>query len=220
MSNRILSRAALLFLLVALAAQTTSVAALNGGQSPAQEQTKAQAERMIEGARKGATYDEAGRAVKTTVPTSENEKVNVSLNYDERNRVQSVVLGDGTHIDLVYNASGVWQGFSFPDGGKMLFKRNASGEIIGFTRVTKSARQQTHGANRMGVRRAGFGALTEDGCTTATASAVAAGVTAIAACLEGPSIPCATAVAAAAVAVAKAYEACKDKTVAFEESAA
>lgn len=216
MSNRILTRVALLFLLAALTAQTVNVAALDGDRPSAQ----AQAARMIEGAQKGAIYDAAGRTVKTTVPTSEREKVTVSLNYDERNRVQSVVLDDGTRIGLVYDASGLWQGFSFSDGGKLLFKRNSSGEIIGATRVGKAAGRQASGTRRVGVRRIGFGAPEEDGCTTATAAAVAAAVVAVANCLDGPSVQCASAVAAAAVAAARAYDACKDKGAAAEESAA
>jgi YD repeat-containing protein len=220
MSRRTPSGVTMLFLLVLLTAETFNVSAVNGGTPPAQAQAKAQAERMIEGAQKGVTYDEAGRAVRTTVPTSGTEKVTVSLKYDKRNRIQAAVLDDGTQIGLIYDDSGQWQGYSFPDGGKMLFKRNAAGEIIGFTRVTRSARQRVSGSGRIGVRRVGFGAPLDDACASATASAVAAAVVAIANCVEGPSIPCATSAAAAVVAAVRAYEACKDKTSAAEESAA
>lgn len=169
---------------------------------------------MIKEAQKAATYDEAGRAVRTTVPTSENEKITVSLKYGEQDRIQAVVLDDGTQVGLVYDDSGKWKGFSFPDGGKMLFKHNASGAIIGLKRVAKPASQRAPG-----VRRVGFGAPWVDECATAVAAAVAAAASATATCLEGPSVQCAAAVAAAAVAGAKAYNACKDRDAAEEESA-
>lgn len=220
MTNRILSRAALLLLLAALTAPTANVAALNGGRTPARGQAKSQTKRMTEGAQKGATYDEAGRAVKTVVPTSESERVAVSLKYDERSRVQSVALEDGTQVGLLYDASGLWQGFSFKDGGKMLFQRDASGKIVGARRVSGSARQQVPGAGRAGVRRVVFGASVGNGCATACAAMVATAATAVANCLDGPSLQCATAVAAAAVAAARAYEACRDTSVATDESAA
>jgi YD repeat-containing protein len=219
MSKRTPTCVATLFLLAALTAETFNVSAVNGGTPPAQARAKAQAERMIEGAQKGVTYDEAGRAVKTTVPISETEKVSVSLKYDKRNRIQTVTLDDGTQIGLVYDNSGQWQGYSFPDGGKMLFKRNAAGEIIGFTRVAKSARQRGSGAGRIGVRRVGFGAPIADGCASATAAAVAAALVAVVNCVEGPSIQCATSAAAAVVAAVRAYEACKDTSAAVESAA-
>jgi YD repeat-containing protein len=220
MSNRTLSRAALLFLLTALTLPGVKVAALKGRPHSARDRGQAQAGRTNEGAQKGAIYDGAGRAVKTTVPTSETEKVTVSLKYDKRNRIQAVALDNGTRVGLVYDASGQWQGFSFADGGKMLFERNAAGEIVGFARVTRSANEKLPSAGRPGVRRVGFGAPTLDGCASATASAVAAAVVAAGACLEGPSIQCATAVASAAVAAARAYEACKDRISAAVESEA
>ena len=119
MSKRALSRAVLLSLLFTLATSPAHVvASLNGEPTSSREQAKARAGRMIDGAQKSATYDHNGRAVKTTVPISDGEKVAVSLKYDGRNRLQYVVCDDGTRIGLVYDDSGQWQGFSFPDGGK------------------------------------------------------------------------------------------------------
>ncbi len=79
MARRNLSRAALLCLLLVLTSPTLNVAAVDGSPQSAKEQGKAQAERMIKEAQKAATYDEAGRAVRTTVPTSGYEKITVSL---------------------------------------------------------------------------------------------------------------------------------------------
>jgi hypothetical protein len=220
MSRRILSCAVLLCLLTALTTPTANVAALSGGPQSAQGQAKTQAERAAKGEQKGTTLDETGRVIKTTVPTSENEKVTVSLRYDERSRIRAVVLDDGTQIGLVYDGSGLWQGFSFQDGGKLLFKRDASGKIIGAVRVAKSASQQTPGAKRAGVRRVRFGAVLVDGCREAVAAATAAAVSAVAACLEGASTQCIAASAAAAVAAYRAYTACRDEDAMAEESAA
>ena len=220
MSNRMPSRAALLFLITALTASTVNVAAVEGGWPAARERSKAQAARMNEGAQKGAIYDEAGRAVKTTVTTSEKEKVTVTLKYDGRNRIRSVILDDGMQIELVYDTAGMWQGFSFQDGGKLLFKRNASGEIVGATRVAKSVSQHAPGARRVGVRRVGFVAPRVDECASATATAVAAAASAVATCMSGLSVQCATSMAVAAIAAVKAYDACKDTGPAAEESAA
>jgi YD repeat-containing protein len=219
MFKRTLPLAALTLLLVSLMTPTVKVVAFKGGTPPAQERAKAQAERMIEGARQGITYDEAGRVAKTTVQTSESEKVTVGFKYDERNRIQSVVLDDSTQIGMVYDAAGLWQGFSFPDGGKMLFKRNAAGEIVGVRRIAKPTGQKGDGANKAGVRRVGFSSLPLNNCASALASAVAASAAAVATCLQGPSIQCAAAVANAAIASAKAYDACRDKTPEEEESA-
>jgi YD repeat-containing protein len=211
MSNRKLTRAALLFILIVMTAPRVHVAAFDEGRHAARgQQARGQA---------GRTNDGAGRSVKTTVSTPEGEKVTVSVTYDGRDRAQSVVRDDGTRIDLVYDAAGLWQGFSFADGGKMLFKRSASGEIVGFTRVAKSAGQQGPGVNRVNYRRVGSGAPREDGCASATAAAVAAAANAVAACLSGPSIQCATAMAAAGVAAARAYEACKDSSMLMESAA-
>lgn len=206
MFSRTISCVALLLLLGAWAAPSSNVAARNDG-------------RTIEETQKGATYDEAGRVVKTTVPTSEKDKVTVSLKYDEQSRVQYVVLDDATQIGLIYDAAGVWQGYTFPDGGKMLFKRNNSGTIVGLRRVAGSARQKVPGAGTGGVSRVGYGVALVDGCGTAVAAAVAAAATATAVCLNGPSIQCATAVASAAVAAAKAYQACRDNAASVESAA-
>lgn len=221
MTNRILSRAALLFLLAALTAPTANVAALNGGQAPARGQAKSQAKRMTEGAQKGATYDEAGRAVKTTVPTSESERVTVNLKYDERNRVQSVVLDDGTQVGLVYDAAGLWQGFSFADGGKMLFERDASGKINGLRRVARAARQQSRDARSGALQRVGLGApRVLDNCAAATVAAVTAATNAVAICALGTVESCAAAVISAAAAALRAYNACRNTSAAAEESVA
>lgn len=56
---------------------------------------------MIKEAQRSATYDHAGRAVKTTIPVSDNENVNVRLRYDERNRLRHVLCDGGTRIGLV-----------------------------------------------------------------------------------------------------------------------
>lgn len=211
MFKRTLPLAALSLLLVSLMTPTANVVAFKGGTPPAQERAKAQAERMIEGAQQGVTLDEVGRVAKTTVQTSESERVTVGFKYDERNRIQSLVLDDGTQVGMVYDAAGVWQGFSFPDGGKMLFKRNSAGEIVGVRRIAKPTGQTERGVNKAGVRRVGFSPLTVDGCASAVATAVAASAAAVATCLPGPSLQCAAAVASAAVAAAKAYDACRDK---------
>jgi hypothetical protein len=218
MSNRTLTRAALLLVLLALTVPTANVAALNGRRASAQE--SAQAERKHEGAQKGTTYDEAGRVVKMTVPTSEKDKVTVRLQYDGQNKIESVVLDDGTQIGMLYDASGLWQGCSFADGGKMLFKRDASGKINGLRRVAGKARQQSRDARGETLQRVGLGApLVVDDCAEATLAAVGATASAVAICALGPSLECVAARAAAAVAVKKAYDACKNSTIAAEESA-
>jgi YD repeat-containing protein len=210
MFKRALSRAALLALLIAPASSPANVTASLGSEPPSsQEQAKARVERMIEGAQKNATYDHNGRAVTTTVPTSDGDKVTVSLKYDERNRLQYVLCNDGTRIGFVYDDSGRWQGYSFPDGGKMLFERDGSGAIVRLRRVAKSAGQRVVGAPRVVVRRVAFGApLFLDGCKDAVAAAAAAAAVAAATCLAGPSVECATLLAAAAVAAKIAYDAC------------
>jgi YD repeat-containing protein len=175
---------------------------------------------MNEGTQKGTNYDEAGRVVRTTVSTSETEKVTVNLKYDKRNRLQAVALDDGTQIGLVYDAKGLWQGFSFADGGKMLFERDASGKINGFRRVAGAARQQSRHARGDALRRVGFGSpWVVDDCAEATVAAVTAAASAVAICALGTIESCAAATVSAAVAAVKAYNACKDSSAA-EESAA
>lgn len=138
----------------------------------------------------------------------------VSLKYDDWNRVRVVVFADDTQVGLVYDHSGLWQGFSFADGGKMLFKRNAAGEIIGLRRVAKSVGRQAPDARRVAGRRVGFGApLAVDDCAAAVTSATAAALVAAATCSEGPSVQCAAALANAAVAAKKAYDACRDASL-------
>lgn len=211
MSSRTQTRATLLLLLLALTAPTLTVGARDGGAPWAQ--------RMIEGAQKGAIYDKAGRVVKTTVPTPDSEKVTVSLRYDGQNRVQSVVLDDGTQIGLLYDAAGLWQGFSFADGGKMLFERDASGQINGLRRVVKATRQQSRVARGDTLRRVGLGApRVVDACAEATVAAVTAAASAVAICALGAIENCVTATATAAVAAMRAYRACRD-TSASEGSA-
>lgn len=62
----------MLSLLFALAASPANVvASLNGDPTSSREQAKARVGRMIEGAQKSAMTTKDGRAVKTTVPTSD-----------------------------------------------------------------------------------------------------------------------------------------------------
>jgi YD repeat-containing protein len=199
-----------LALLVALATSPANVASsLNGESTSSPEESKARVERMLEGAQKSVTYDHSGRVVTTNVPISDGEKVAVSLKYDGRNRLQYVVCDDGTRIGLVYDDSGQWQGFSFPDGGKMLFTRNREGVIIGLKRIGKPASHQVPSAKGVGIRRVSFGApLVVDDCRNAVAAAAAAAASAAAICAAGPSVPCAAAVAGAAIAAKIAYDAC------------
>lgn len=99
----------------------------------------------------------------------------------------------------------------------MLFKRNASGEIIGLRRVAKSASRQAPGTGRSNTRRVSFGAPpVADDCAAAVTAATAAAAVAAATCLEGPSVQCAAALANAAIAAKKAYDTCKDASL--EES--
>ncbi len=217
MTNRILSRAVVLFLLAVLTVTTANVAAVEG----ARGQSKAQAARTSEGAQKGATYDEAGRVIKTTVATSESERVTVSIKYDGRNRIHSVALDDGTQVGLLYDASGLWQGCSFADGGKMLFERDAAGKISGLRRVAGKARQQSRDTRGGALQRVVLGApWVLDNCGEATVAAAAATASAVAVCALGALENCVAATAAAAVAVVKAYNACKNGSAALEESAA
>ena len=80
MFKRKLMHAALVSLLVVLTSPPANVvASFNGDPPSAEERAKARAERMPEGARKSATYDRSGRAVKIAYDACTGEEMQIEL---------------------------------------------------------------------------------------------------------------------------------------------
>lgn len=218
MSKRSLSLILLSILALASASSPRiSKASASDRQRPADAQAKAQVERILQEANKSAVYDREGRVTKLTLPVSDSEKVSFSFIYDGQGRLQYLVQQNGTKMQLRYDAAGQWQGFIFSDGGCVTLKRDREGHVTGTRteRPTRHTPSHLKGANP-NTRRI---ASTEDACQDATDAAVQAVLAAAAACLPGPSIPCAAATALAAYKTYLAYKACNKDTPAPEESA-
>lgn len=220
MSKRSLSMILLSILALASIPPTlTSKASAPDRPQSADAQARVQVERTLQEANKSAVYDREGRVTKLTLPVSDSEKVSFSFIYDGQGHLQYLVQQDGTRMQLQYDAAGQWQGFIFSDGGRVTLKRDREGKVTGTRteRPTRHTPSHLKGANPS-TRRVAF---TEDACQDATDAAVTAVIAAGAACLPGPSIPCAAATALAAYKTYLAYKACnKEQTVAPVESAA
>jgi YD repeat-containing protein len=156
-----------------------------------------------------ADRDEAGRITKATVSSPSGKKIDYGIRYDAQNRVKAVVRQDGTQIGLVYDKAGQWQGFSFPDGGRMTFVRDAGGNITGFKREAKSVSRKTEGGARF-INTAAI--VQDDACRAAVRAAGLAAAAAAAACAEGAVLSCIAGVALAAELAYLAYKICTNGT--------
>ena len=210
-------------LLTSTPSTLTTKASSPDGQKTPDAQAKAKVESALRDAAKTATYDQAGRVTKLTLPGSDNKTVGVGLTYDEQGRIRYIVQEDGVKLQLTYDNTGQWQGVIFPDGGRMTLEKDQAGNVVGFRTQRPAATRKTaqlKGTSGHGARLRKASAAVPDPCQEATQRATAAVLSMAAACISGPSVPCALATANAAYLSYLAYQACKSGGVATEESAA
>lgn len=111
---------------------------------------------------------------------------------------------------LDYDAAGQWQGFSFPDGARMVLTRDHSGNIDGLKQLSKPAGRTPSRLKGKAGRGAYIlnSALTEDDCAAAVKRATDAVVAAGIVCGTSGPVACAIAVAYAAYLTNEARKAC------------
>lgn len=121
-----------------------AVAPAGGASSPAdspsaRQKAAAAAERTGVEAGKNVTLDQAGRVTRATLPVADGKEVSFAFECDRQNRLQYITPGGGARMRLDYDVAGQWQGFSFPDGARLVLTRDRSGNINGLKEMSKSA---------------------------------------------------------------------------------
>jgi len=209
MPKRILTLTLLFCLLTASVAAPAGVASSPADSPSARQQATAKVERNTGEAGMNATLDQAGRVTRATLPVADGKKVSFDFEYDRQNRLQYITPEGSARMRLDYDGAGQWQGFSFPDGARLVFTKDSSGNINGFKQVSKPTGRQTSRLKGTAGRGAYIlNAAFADDCSDAVKRATDAAVAGALVCGTSGPVACALAVAFAAYLANEARKAC------------